>query len=218
MTASMRSSCLNMDVDFQVREMFESSIAFGRAALEELGIEPDVAATTATDVRKRDTARLILQKGGDTMGGAELVAGAKIAPNRSWHPPPRRAASMPRRGTFSAKGRFDGSRQLRSRAAGRYGAAALRRRVDDAPRACHDRDRSRWTDRDLHRRSRVAALHFVAEDAEPDGRGRHRHRGDVSHRVDQCGTDDPDRRACVARAWRAGPTARFANLPRQAWS
>ena len=73
-------SLLNMDVDFQVREMFESSIAFGRAALEELGIEPDVAATTATEVRKRDTARLILQKGGDTMGGAELVAGAKIAP------------------------------------------------------------------------------------------------------------------------------------------
>ena len=35
---------------------------------------------TATEVRKRDTARLILQKGGDTMGGAELVAGAKIAP------------------------------------------------------------------------------------------------------------------------------------------
>ena len=47
MTASMRSRCLNMDVDFQVREMFELSIAFGRAALEELGIEPDVAATTA---------------------------------------------------------------------------------------------------------------------------------------------------------------------------
>ena len=71
---------LNMDVDFQVREIFESSIAFGRAALEELGIEPEVAAATAIDVRKRDTARLILQKAGDSMGGAELVAGAKIAP------------------------------------------------------------------------------------------------------------------------------------------
>ncbi|KAB0264528.1 monovalent cation:proton antiporter-2 (CPA2) family protein [Microvirga brassicacearum] len=71
---------LNMDVDFQVREAFESSLAFGRAALEELGIDAETAAETANDVRKRDTARLILQKAGDTMGGAELVAGAKIAP------------------------------------------------------------------------------------------------------------------------------------------
>ncbi len=46
----------------QVREVFESSIAFGRAALEELGIDPETAAATANDVRKRDTARLILQK------------------------------------------------------------------------------------------------------------------------------------------------------------
>lgn len=71
---------LNMDVDFQVREAFESSLAFGRAALEELGVDAETAAATANDVRKRDTARLILQKAGDTMGGAELVAGAKIAP------------------------------------------------------------------------------------------------------------------------------------------
>ncbi|WP_210497279.1 monovalent cation:proton antiporter-2 (CPA2) family protein [Microvirga antarctica] len=71
---------LNMDVDFQVREVFESAVTFGRAALEELGVEPDAAALTANDVRKRDTARLMLQKGGDTMGGAELIVGAKIAP------------------------------------------------------------------------------------------------------------------------------------------
>ncbi|MDF2811448.1 MAG: potassium transporter TrkA [Microvirga sp.] len=77
---------LNMDVDFQVREAFESSLAFGRAALEELGVDPETAAATANDVRKRDTARLILQKAGDTMGGAELVAGAKIAPEPLFTP------------------------------------------------------------------------------------------------------------------------------------
>ena len=53
---------MNIDVDFQIREVFESSIAFGRAALEELGTDPEAAAATANDVRKRDIARLILQK------------------------------------------------------------------------------------------------------------------------------------------------------------
>ena len=72
------------------------------------------------------------------MGGAELVAGAKSHRNRSWRPPPRRAPSMPRPGTFSAKGRFDGHASSESRAPGGYGAAALRRRVDDAARARHD--------------------------------------------------------------------------------
>jgi len=73
-------SLLNMDVDYQVREVFESSISFGRVALEELGIDPETASATANDVRKRDTARLMLQKAGDAMDGAELVAGAKISP------------------------------------------------------------------------------------------------------------------------------------------
>ena len=43
----------------QVREVFESSISFGRVALEELGIDPETASATAHDVRKRDTARLM---------------------------------------------------------------------------------------------------------------------------------------------------------------
>ncbi|MFC4175410.1 monovalent cation:proton antiporter-2 (CPA2) family protein [Microvirga sp. GCM10011540] len=68
------------DVDYQVREVFESAIAFGRAALEELGTPPEIAAGTADDIRKRDIARLVLQKASGAMGGAELVVGAKIAP------------------------------------------------------------------------------------------------------------------------------------------
>lgn len=71
---------MKADVDYQLRECFESSISFGRAALEELGIEPSAAAAAAEDVRKRDIARLVLQKEGGAMGGAELVVGAKIAP------------------------------------------------------------------------------------------------------------------------------------------
>ena len=71
---------MKADVDYQLRECFESSISFGRAALEDLGIEPAAAAAAAEDVRKRDIARLFLQKEGGAMGGAELVVGARITP------------------------------------------------------------------------------------------------------------------------------------------
>jgi monovalent cation:proton antiporter-2 (CPA2) family protein len=71
---------MNRDVDYQIREVFESAIVFGRAALEELGIEPETAASAASDVRKRDIARLVLQKEVGAMGGAELMVGAKITP------------------------------------------------------------------------------------------------------------------------------------------
>jgi voltage-gated potassium channel Kch len=71
---------MNRDVDYQIREVFESAIVFGRAALEDLGTDPDTAAATANDVRKRDIARLVLQKEVGTMGGAELVVGARITP------------------------------------------------------------------------------------------------------------------------------------------
>lgn len=71
---------LTIGVDYQLRETFESAIVFGRSALEELGIDGETAASAAQDVRKRDIARLFLQKEIGTMGGAELVVGAKIAP------------------------------------------------------------------------------------------------------------------------------------------
>lgn len=74
------------DVDYQVREAFESAITFGRVALEELGTPVDAAARTADDIRKRDIARLVLQKEVGSMGGAELVVGAKIAPEPLMEP------------------------------------------------------------------------------------------------------------------------------------
>jgi monovalent cation:proton antiporter-2 (CPA2) family protein len=86
---------MNRDVDYQIREVFESAIVFGRAALEELGTEPEAAATAANDVRKRDIARLVLQKEVGTMGGAELVVGAKIAPEPLTVPTGRARALSP---------------------------------------------------------------------------------------------------------------------------
>ncbi|HEV2558980.1 MAG TPA: monovalent cation:proton antiporter-2 (CPA2) family protein [Microvirga sp.] len=68
------------EVDYQLRETFESAIVFSRAALEELGVEAAAAATAADDVRKRDIARLVMQTAGGFMGGADLVIGAKVAP------------------------------------------------------------------------------------------------------------------------------------------
>jgi len=69
---------LKIGIDYQLRETFESAIVFGRSALEELGVDAEVAANSAQDVRKRDIARLFLQKEIGAMGGAELVVGARI--------------------------------------------------------------------------------------------------------------------------------------------
>ena len=189
--------------------MFESAIAFGRAALEELGIEPEAAAAAATDVRKRDIARLILQKAGGTMGGAELVVGAKIAPeplvasDRKGARPQRRDARHPRRRVVLMDARplrKCSPRTMRRRRASSSGSTMRHVLVMTGTGAAGliaifivD--------------SRVASLHFVAERSEPDGGRRPRHGGDVPHGVDQCRPDDPDRRAGVARARRAGPTS-----------
>lgn len=48
-------------VDYQIRETFESSIAFGRAALERLGIPSQRIQQIEEDVRHRDEERLALQ-------------------------------------------------------------------------------------------------------------------------------------------------------------
>jgi monovalent cation:proton antiporter-2 (CPA2) family protein len=71
---------MNHEVDYQLRETFESAIVFSRSALEELGVDAAQAASVADDVRKRDIARLMLQRAGGSMDGADLLVGAKIAP------------------------------------------------------------------------------------------------------------------------------------------
>ncbi|KLK91209.1 potassium transporter TrkA [Microvirga vignae] len=86
---------LQIGVDYQLRETFESAIVFGRSALEELGVEAEVAASAAQDVRKRDIARLFLQKEIGAMGGAELVVGARIAPEPLTSPTGKAKALSP---------------------------------------------------------------------------------------------------------------------------
>jgi voltage-gated potassium channel Kch len=71
---------MNREVDFQLRETFESALVFSRAMLEELGVDSAEAASVVEDVRKRDIARLILQQAGGTLGGADLLRGRGISP------------------------------------------------------------------------------------------------------------------------------------------
>jgi len=86
---------LNIGIDYQLRETFESAIVFGRSALEELGIDAETAASSAQDVRKRDIARLFLQKEIGAMGGAELVMGARITPEPLTSPTGKAKALSP---------------------------------------------------------------------------------------------------------------------------
>ncbi len=86
---------LTIGVDYQLRETFESAIVFGRSALEELGVAADVAANAALDVRKRDVARLFLQKEIGASYGTELVVGAKITPEPLTSPTAKARALSP---------------------------------------------------------------------------------------------------------------------------
>jgi monovalent cation:proton antiporter-2 (CPA2) family protein len=71
---------MNREVDFQLRETFDSALAFSRAMLEELGVDPAEAASLVDDVRKRDVARLVLQQAGGALGGVDLLRGRGISP------------------------------------------------------------------------------------------------------------------------------------------
>jgi monovalent cation:proton antiporter-2 (CPA2) family protein len=71
---------MSRDVDVHVRETFESALGFGRLALLGLGRPAEAVETVVADVRRRDVARLIMQRDEGQMGGADLLHGAKVAP------------------------------------------------------------------------------------------------------------------------------------------
>ncbi|WP_417685460.1 monovalent cation:proton antiporter-2 (CPA2) family protein [Roseibium sp.] len=60
-------------VDFQIRETFESSIAFGKVALETLGTPVERIQQIEEDVRKRDEERLALQLKEGIFAGADRL-------------------------------------------------------------------------------------------------------------------------------------------------
>jgi CPA2 family monovalent cation:H+ antiporter-2/glutathione-regulated potassium-efflux system protein KefB len=72
---------MELGVDYQIRETFESALAFGRASLEALGVAPERAAEVEEDVRRRDIERLELQRWGkDPYAGTDLLGQPIIRP------------------------------------------------------------------------------------------------------------------------------------------
>ena len=61
------------DVDYEIRETYESAIAFGRATLEEIGVDQESINTAIEDVRTRDRDRLALQQAGGIYAGLDQI-------------------------------------------------------------------------------------------------------------------------------------------------
>lgn len=78
-------------VDYQIRETFESALAFGKNVLIDLGVDEVEAADIVRDVRRRDTERFELQIAGGIQEGRWLMRGNMPTPT----PEP---FSVPRRG------------------------------------------------------------------------------------------------------------------------
>lgn len=67
-------------VDFQIRETFESALAFGTAALLQMGVPEEEANEIAEDVRRRDEERLDIQVASDINAGNDLIRGNAPTP------------------------------------------------------------------------------------------------------------------------------------------
>ncbi len=111
---------MNRDVDFQIRETLESAFAFGRAALEGLGLGPEAAARVVDDVRKRDVARLVLQQAGALPDGTSWMRGTtELKPEPLTAPQrPSRALSAETRGLIETERREAAIRTLEPEEAG----------------------------------------------------------------------------------------------------
>ena len=88
----------NEAVDFEMRETFESAIAFGRAALEGLGLSRERAAEVADYVRQRDLDRLALQQAEGLAAGRDLVWRKRVRPEPLSEPLHRSEALNPEAG------------------------------------------------------------------------------------------------------------------------
>jgi glutathione-regulated potassium-efflux system protein KefB len=67
-------------VDYQIRETFESALAFGTAVLTGLGFDRDDASAAATEVRERDAERIALELIGGIDASRALIRGNVTTP------------------------------------------------------------------------------------------------------------------------------------------
>jgi glutathione-regulated potassium-efflux system protein KefB len=77
-------------VDFEIRETFESALAFGRRTLEGLGLDRERASAIEDFIRRRDLDRLALQQAEGLSAGLDLLQTRLVQPE---------PLSAPRRGT-----------------------------------------------------------------------------------------------------------------------
>jgi voltage-gated potassium channel Kch len=62
---------IEQGVHYQIRETYESAISFGKAALEQLELDPEHIDALEQDVRERDRIRFALQQQGEPQSGNE---------------------------------------------------------------------------------------------------------------------------------------------------
>jgi glutathione-regulated potassium-efflux system protein KefB len=77
-------------VDYQIREMFESALAFSGAVLRDLGFSDIDVAETIEEVRDRDAERFELQMTGGIEAGRQLLRGNMTTPEPAPYMKPRR--------------------------------------------------------------------------------------------------------------------------------
>ena len=63
----------HVDVDFQVRETFESAMVMGKQATQALGATPEAADDIADEIRRRDAERFQLEVTGGLFAGRALL-------------------------------------------------------------------------------------------------------------------------------------------------
>ncbi len=68
------------EVNYSVRETFESALMLSQKALIGLGLDEDVAASHVQDIRKRDRKRLTLQAAGDYYAGKDQILSQPVDP------------------------------------------------------------------------------------------------------------------------------------------
>lgn len=84
---------IKAEVDYQVRETFESAMVFGASALERLGLSPEEIAETTADIRERDEERFALEITGGIYAGVGLLHGNAPVPAPLFKP--RKGAARP---------------------------------------------------------------------------------------------------------------------------
>ncbi len=72
---------LRKNVDYQIRDTYESAVRFGMAALEALGIPQEEALEVEEEIRRRDEERLALQLAeGEFLAGKNLIFSSAVKP------------------------------------------------------------------------------------------------------------------------------------------